>query len=95
MQDSLLLCLVKAMLSKIDKVAGHRNPEFTPKAMNFFVALDSMSKMLPFFASANLFGPAIISIQQVNVKLRGSAFVICDGDTITARLAVQIVLIFS
>ena len=33
MQDSLLVCYVKAMMSNINKVSGHHNPEFSPKAI--------------------------------------------------------------
>ena len=82
-------------MSKINKVTGHQNPEFPPKAMKLFIALDSMSRNTANFVSANLFGPALRSIQQNNLESRVHDIIICYLDTIVARLAAQIGLILS
>ena len=66
-----------------------------PKETNFFIALDSMLRKTANFVDANIFGPALRSIQWINKKSIGSDIIICDWDTISARLAARIGLILS
>ena len=89
------MCLVKVMISNTNKVTGHQNPDFTPKAMNFFIALDTMSINTANFMAANLFGTSLLSIQRFNSRFRGYALIICDWDTIAARIAARIGFILS
>ena len=55
MQDSLLSALMQVMVSKLN---GRQNPELPVKAMNFFIAIDSMSRKTFDFVSANFLGPS-------------------------------------
>ena len=63
--------------------------------MNFFIALDSMSRRSSDFEAANLFGSVLRSIQRVTVKTRTSATIIFDRQAITTRLSARLDLIFS
>ena len=53
---------------------GHENPEIGPKVMNFFVARN--------YISAVFSGPCLMSIQRVNAKLRDTAIIYCDPESI-------------
>ena len=95
MRDSLLVCLVKTMMFKINKVADNRNPKFAPKVINIFIVLDSMSRKTAGFVAEYLAGPALHSIQWVNTKSREYALIVFDQNNIAARLATKIGLILS
>lgn len=63
MQDSLLSALMQVMVSKLN---GSKNPELPEKAMNFFIAIDSMSRRTFDFVSANFLGPCLRTVQRHN-----------------------------
>ena len=82
-RDSLLVVLVKTMISK---VKGHKCPVLPEKAINFWIALEATSRKAHDIASANLFGPCLRSIQRHNAKKRSTAIVIFDRPTLLQRL---------
>ena len=81
-RDSLLVVLVKTMISK---VKGHKCPVLPEKAINFWIALEATSRKAHDIASANLFGPCLRSIQRHNAKKRSTAIVIFDRPILLQR----------
>ena len=83
MKDTTLMAYVSAMMLKIN---GHENPQFAPSAFNFFVAMNAISQSAFDFASANMFGPALRSIQRANANTRGSPIIAVDAKDLHDRM---------
>ena len=83
MQDSLLSALMQVMVSKLN---GRSNPELPEKAMNFFIACDSMSRKTFDFVSANFLGPCLRTVQRKNAKNSEPSIICIDESDLVARL---------
>ena len=83
MQDSLLSALMQVMVSKLN---GRQNPELPVKAMNFFIAIDSMSRKTFDFVSANFLGPSLRTIQRQNAKNKEPSIICLEESDLVACL---------
>ena len=64
-KSSLMVALMHVFMSKIN---GQVNPVFPVKAMNFFIASETLSRRTFDLMSANLMGPSLRTVQRVNAK---------------------------
>ena len=78
-QGSLLVALMHIYMSKIN---GEISPAFPVKAMKFFIASESMSRMTFDLVSAKLLGPSLHTVQSINYKNCGTAIIHCDTNSI-------------
>ena len=81
--DSLIGGLLQAIIAK---TSGHRNVPYTVKVINFYRTLEAGCRKGLNIVSANLFGPALRSLQYQNAKTAPSAFVVTDKEQRKARL---------
>ena len=85
--ESLIVCILKAFCAKH---SGNDKPQFEVKAMNFFIAMDSLSRKSFEFLSANMLGPALRTIQRTNAITCKPPFIACSNselrDVITRTL---------
>ena len=78
-QGSLLVALMRVFMSKIN---GEINSAFLVKAMNFFIEYESMSRMASDLVLANLLGPSLCTVQNINAKSRFTAIIHCGMNII-------------
>ena len=83
MQNSLLVCLLKAFTAKM---TGERNPKYADKALNFFTALHTTSKKSFDFVSANFLGLSLRHMMRINAADRQPSFLILEKQVIFERL---------
>ena len=77
----------------MSKINGQSNQKFPPKALNFYIACESLSREMFDLMSVNLLGPALRSVQRFNAKSRGSEIIECDSATIKERIKMRIKII--
>lgn len=82
-RESLLCVLHKAAQAKM---RGHKNPQYEAKAMNFFIALEAISRKAFDFVSAQVMGPGLRAIQRRNARDRTEPYIVKDEKTISSRL---------
>ena len=78
-QVSLLVSLVHIFMSKIN---GEINTSFAIKAINSFIASDSIYRRTFYLVSANLLVPILCTFQRINAKSRGTTIIHCDMNSI-------------
>lgn len=83
MRDSLIWALMQVLVTKLK---GNTNPELPAKAMNFFIACNSMSRKTLGFASANFLGPSLCTIQRTNAKKREPSIICVSTADLEKRL---------
>ena len=84
---SLILFILKYFVTK---QCGNINPVFDVKVINFFAILDTLSRRSFEFASANLFGPALRTIQRTNAHTCDVPFIECSCTGIEAFVKVNL-----
>ena len=82
-REGLIVSLMKAVLAKM---SGHKNPVFSTKAMNFFIALEATSRKSFDYVSANFLGPGLRAVQRANEKETIPSFIVCEEDSVRFRL---------
>ena len=91
MKDTTIMACVSTMMLKIK---GRENHQVAPSAFNLFVAMNAISQSVFDFCSANLFGPALSSIQRSNAKTRGSHIMTVDAKDLHGRMMHHLQKIF-
>ena len=81
--NSLVIGLLRAVIAKM---GGYRNPTMAPKVFNLFRVMESSNRKAFDFVSAKLAGPAIRSMQRMNVLERGKPFIDYNVDSIKAKV---------
>ena len=89
-KDLLLVALMHVFMSKIN---GQSNPTLPPKALNFYIARESLSRKTFDLVYGDLLGPALRSVQIFNTKIRGSTIIECDSTTTKEQVKTSIKII--
>jgi len=87
-RDGLLVALISAFVSTVN---GHPNPKFSVEVVNFYIALEAMSRRTFGLVSGNLLGPCLMSIQRHNALSCVEILIICDDDNFKECLAASLV----
>ena len=71
----------------VTKLKGkHKNPELPAKAMNFFIACEPTSRKTFDFASGNMLGPCLRTIQRRNATTRQPSIICVSTSDLESRL---------
>ena len=67
------------------KINGEINAAFPVKAMNFFIAYESISRRTFDMVLANILGTNLCTVQRINSRSRGTAIIHCEMNSTKER----------